>query len=231
MTGLVKICGMMRSEDAEAAADAGADLIGFVFAESRRRVEPAAARIWIDRARSVNPRIQTVGLFVHATPETIREVVAISGVDLVQLHGMPEVDEIERIGIPCLIVVRQHPEQTGADVLEYAATVARNPLVQKVMLDAYHPTMAGGTGTIADWTLAAELSRALPLMLAGGLDPENVADAIGAVRPAGVDVSSGVERMGAKDPELIRAFVANARSGFESAGYSISSGTSSQDAP
>ena len=109
--------------------------------------------------------------------------------------------------------------------------MAKSELVEMILLDAYHPRLAGGTGKLSDWTLAADLARKVPLMLAGGLKPGNVADAIGAVRPAAVDVSSGVETDGVKNPELIRAFLANARAAFAANGYSISSGTSSHDAP
>jgi phosphoribosylanthranilate isomerase len=97
-----------------------------------------------------------------------------------------------------------------------------------VLFDAYHPTLAGGTGERADWGIAEAFARDLPVMLAGGLNPDNVAEAIATVRPTGVDVSSGVERNGTKDPVLMRAFITRARAAFA---QSTSSGTSSQDAP
>jgi phosphoribosylanthranilate isomerase len=231
MSGLVKICGLTNLEHAEAAARAGADLIGLVFADSRRRVTPATARSLIERARSINPSIRAVGLFVDASQEMILDVHDESGIDLVQLHGMPPAESVERLGIPALLVVRDAPGRRGEELTRYIATVAQIAPVEMIMLDAYHPTLAGGTGTLSDWKLAAELARRVPLMLAGGLKPGNVEAAISTVRPAAVDVSSGVERMGTKDPALIRDFITNARSAFEANGYSTSSGTSSHDAP
>ena len=231
MSGLVKICGLRQPEHGEAVAAAGADMIGFVFAESRRRVSPAEARAVSERARAVNPGVRTVGLFVDASPEHIAEIQAASGVDLVQLHGMPSRDDIERIGVPAVIVVRDRSDGAAVPMLDYARERAGHELVEMIMIDAHHPTLAGGTGILADWSVAAELARQAPLMLAGGLDPKNVADAVARVRPAAVDVSSGVEREGIKDTELIKSFLANARAAFAANGYSISSGTSSQVAP
>ncbi len=231
MSGVIKICGLRQPDHGEVAATAGADLIGFVFAESRRRVTPAEARAVSERARAVNPDLRTVGLFVDASPEHIGEIQTASGVDLVQLHGMPSRDEVERIGLPAVIVVRDRSDRSAVTVLDYACEMAGHELVEMIMIDAHHPTLAGGTGILADWSVAAELARQVPLMLAGGLNPENVGDAIARVRPAAVDVSSGVERDGIKDPDLIRRFVANARAAFATGDYSMSSGTSSQEAP
>jgi len=231
MSGIIKICGVMQVAHVEAAAAAGADLIGFNFAESRRRVSPEFARDAVGRAKAINPAVRAVGLFVDASPETISQVYEESGVDLVQLHGMPSVETVERLGLPALVAVRVNPDRSSEALSEYIASMATTDLVEMILLDAYHPTLAGGTGLLADWERAADLARRARLMLAGGLNPGNVASAIKAVRPAAVDVSSGVETDGVKNPELISAFVTNARVAFAANGYSTSSGTSSHDAP
>ena len=232
MTARVKICGLSRPEHARVAAEAGADLIGLVFAESRRRVTPDAARVVIDATKAFNPRIRAVGLFVDADAATIARVYGESGIDLVQLHGMPTPDVIEAIGLPVLIAVRHRPGDDRERLFDYIDSVLGLPVVEMILLDAYHPTLAGGTGTLADWSLAADLARRAPLILAGGLNPENVGEAIESVRPAAVDVSSGVELDGAKDADLIRRFLQRAHAAFAANGaYSISSGTSSHDAP
>jgi phosphoribosylanthranilate isomerase len=231
VSGLVKICGVMRPEHAEAAASAGADLIGFNFAESRRRVTPETARVAIERARAINPAVRSVGLFVDASPEEITRVAAESGVNLVQLHGMPAAETVEKLDTPALIVVRAEPDRSSENLTEYITAMTSLELVEMILLDAYHPTLAGGTGMLADWKFAAKLARRTPMMLAGGLNPGNVADAISTVRPAAVDVSSGVETDGVKDPDLIQEFIAIARSAFAASGYSMSSGTSSHEAP
>ena len=228
MSGLVKICGIRRVDHAVATAEAGADLIGFNFAASKRYVEPDIAREAIDAVRAINPAIRTVGLFLYATRDEIRRVHEVAGFDLVQLHGDLSIDEIAGIGLPAIVPVRVQPNEDIERLHAFVSQAAASDSVEFVMIDGYHPELAGGTGLRADWGVARVLAETVSLMLAGGLNPENVADAIASVRPEVVDVSSGVERDGVKDPDLIRAFIRNARSAFA---QSISSGTSSQDAP
>ncbi|MDW7982021.1 MAG: phosphoribosylanthranilate isomerase [Thermomicrobium sp.] len=215
MPGLVKLCGMRTPEDALAAAEAGADLIGLVFAPSRRQVtlEQAAAIVESVRRRANAPRV--VGLFVDAPPEEVIATAATLALDAVQLHGNESPDMVARIGWPVIKAVRlaggETAETARARVAPYFAGKAQ-PLA--VLLDAYHPQLPGGTGRTVDWTVAAQLAQEFPVILAGGLRPETVAEAIACVRPRGVDVSSGVERGGQKDPVAMRAFVAAARAAF-----------------
>ena len=227
MSQLVKICGIRSPELAASTAQAGADLIGFVFAESKRRVEPAMARASIEAARQANPAIRTCALFVDASADEIERIHAQVGFDLAQLHGPAALEVAAQLSMPAIISVRVAPDDDRTERAEFAERVAASG-AEFVMVDGYHPGMAGGTGVRADWDFAAMLANRVPLMLAGGLDAENVAEAIAIVRPAVVDVSSGVERAGVKDETLIRSFIDAARAGYA---QSISSGTSSQDAP
>ncbi|MFM9105144.1 MAG: phosphoribosylanthranilate isomerase [Chloroflexota bacterium] len=213
--GLVKICGLRETRHAVVAAEAGADLIGFVFAPARRRITPEDARDAIAAARAVAGRIVAVGVFVNAGADEIAEVAAVAGIDLAQLHGE------EDPGLPAMLPVpatKAFAPPPGLSLREALAEIDRHlqavtpPLA--ALVDGYHPGASGGTGARADWELAAGLAACRPLVLAGGLGPDNVADAIAAVRPLGVDVSSGVESDGIKDEALIRAFVRSAREAF-----------------
>jgi phosphoribosylanthranilate isomerase len=228
MSGLIKICGISQEAHAEAVAESGADFIGVVFAESRRRVEPWTARICIERAKAINPDIRAVGLFVKATVADIHAVRDEAGFDLVQLHGSPAREWLEELAIPAWFAARAEPGLATSDIEKRFVEVSESGYVEALFFDAYHPTLAGGTGLLADWNVAAELAARHPLVLAGGLTPANVGDAIAHVRPRIVDVSSGVERDGVKDPERIAAFVRTALAAFD---HSMSSGTSSQVVP
>jgi phosphoribosylanthranilate isomerase len=215
MSGLVKICGISREDHAEAVAESGADFIGFMFVtESRRRVEPWTARMLTERAKAINPEIRAVGVFLDASIERIRAVHDDAGFDLVQFHGNASAEWLEELSMPVWLTARVAPETSIATIESSFLEASRSGHVEALMLDAYHPTQAGGTGTLADWGAATEIAKRHPLILAGGLSPENVADAIAQVRPRGVDVSSGVECDGMKDSELIAAFVKSARVAF-----------------
>ncbi len=228
MTGVIKICGIRRVDHALVTAEAGADLIGFNFyAGSKRRVEPEIAREAITAIRYANPDVRTVGLFVGASRDEILRVHDIAGFDLLQLHKPESLAGLAAIGLPSLLPVRVAPDE-DPEALHRHAIDAANGVAEYVLMDGYHPELAGGTGVRADWDVARSLAEQVPLLLAGGLNPGNIAEAIAAVRPAGVDVAGGVERDGEKSPDLIRAFIANARAAFA---QSSSSGTSSQDAP
>lgn len=212
--GLVKICGLREVAHAVAAADAGADLLGFVFAEARRKVTPETAAACIAAAKASRPGVRAVGLFVDAPADEVVATRAAAGLDMVQLHGTVDAALLDRVGGPALVVFRTAPGTTGDEIVARidALTGCRN--FAGALIDAWHPTAAGGTGHRADWTLAADVAGRRRLILAGGLSPENVGEAIAAVGPAGVDVSSGIERDGTKAPDLIGAFVANARAAF-----------------
>mgnify|MGYP006276573531 CR=1 FL=1 len=201
---LIKICGMTRAEDAVAAVAAGATAVGFVFWPGSPRVVTPVAAAAI--ARIVPAQVQKVGVFVDATPEEIREVVRTVGLDVVQLHGAESAASAEALNVP---VWKAFGVDERVDVLGW-------PGHMLVLLDAIDPRAKGGTGRTIDWGAAAELAGQRPVVLAGGLTPDNVGEAIGRVRPYGVDVSSGVEQApGIKDHEKVQRFVAAARAGFE----------------
>jgi phosphoribosylanthranilate isomerase len=208
---LVKICGLRTVEHALAAADAGAAMLGLVFAPSRRRVTLEQAATIAQAVRSKpGPRPELVGLFVNAPAEEMNAVSAAVGLDRVQLSGDEPVSLLDELRLPALKAVRMDGSANELAWIERAGANARrdNFLPGVVLLvDAHVPGAYGGTGVQADWGRAAALARRAPLLLAGGLSPLNVAAAIAAVAPLGVDVSSGVERDGAKDTAKIEAFI------------------------
>jgi phosphoribosylanthranilate isomerase len=230
MNRIIKICGLREPEDALAAAEAGATHLGFNFAASRRRVDAAQARRCIEFAKASFPEVEAVGLFVDAEVDEISTVSAEAGVDVVQLHNQPSTELIARLLLPVLPVMRTAPGEQVDSVINYFDSV-RSARVRAILLDAYHPTLAGGTGLLADWELATDASLSVPVVLAGGLNPGNVGDAIRNVRPFGVDVASGVERDGHKDVALIRAFVEEALAAFAEIDHSTKTGASSHVAP
>ncbi|MCS7003463.1 MAG: phosphoribosylanthranilate isomerase [Dehalococcoidia bacterium] len=197
----VKICGLSTEEAIEAAADA--DYVGFVFAPSSRRVTPARAAA-LARRLPVSGGPRRVGLFVNEDPTTIRAIVETVGLDLVQLCGDETPSDARALGAPVLRATRPVGEVVWDDLAEGTA-------IGRLVVDAHRPGAYGGTGALADWTLASAIAARWPVMLAGGLTPDNVAAAIHIVRPWAVDTSSGVETEGHKDPTKIRAFVAAAR--------------------
>ncbi|HEU5012621.1 MAG TPA: phosphoribosylanthranilate isomerase [Roseiflexaceae bacterium] len=209
----VKICGLRTVEHALAAAGAGAAILGFMFAPSRRQLTPecAAAIIREVRAAQHMQAIQCVGLFVNEQPARMLSIVEQCGLDAVQLSGDEPISILAALphDLPILKAVRLQGAPEEQDWLE-----SDYPHV-RLLVDAHVPGSYGGTGTVADWDRAAALARQRPLMLAGGLTPENVAAAIRQVRPWAVDVSSGVETDGIKDCTKISAFIAAARSGAE----------------
>ncbi len=201
----VKICGITRPEDALAAAGAGADAIGLVFYEnSPRFVEMARAR---EICAVLPPFVSVVALFVNAPREAVRAVVDALPVDLLQFHGGESAASCEGFGRPYIKAVGM---REGVDPLPL---MRAHPAASAFLLDAYQPDSHGGGGVAFDWGMVPEL-RDRPLILAGGLKPENVADAIRQVRPFAVDVSSGVElEKGIKSPERINAFMRGVKSG------------------
>lgn len=199
----VKICGITRMEDLQAACAAGADALGFVFyAKSPRHVEIAQAAALV---QALPPFVQSVGLFVDAAPAYLREVLAAVPLDLLQFHGNETPEACAAWGRPWMKAIRVAPD---TDLLKCAVDFSAS---RGLLLDAYVPGVPGGTGERFDWSLIPE-SLPLPVVLSGGLGPDNVAEAVRRVRPWAVDVSSGVEASkGIKDADKIAQFISQAK--------------------
>lgn len=201
----VKICGITRVEDALVAAQAGADAIGLVFyPKSPRAVSLAQAKAI---AEALPPFITTVGLFVNATPADVDEVLGAVPLDMLQFHGDETPAECARFGRPWFKALRVQP---GCDI---AAKAASFHGARGVLLDSFVAGVPGGTGQAFDWSLIPDRLD-VPLILAGGLTPDNVGEAIAQVAPYAVDVSGGVEMAkGIKDAEKVMRFVQRVRHG------------------
>lgn len=212
---VIKVCGVREPELGAAAAEAGADIIGFIFAPSRRLVTLETAAACVAAARQVKPDILACGVFVNAPGEEIAETSRVAGLDLVQMHGDEGASFVASLPLPAMRVLRPAPGVGSAEILSTidAYLQASVPPVA-IMLDTYSAAAAGGTGEKLDWNLAAAVNAGAPVILAGGLDPNNVAEAISLVQPLGVDASSGMEVNGRKSAELIHAFVGAARAAF-----------------
>ena len=198
----VKICGLTRLEDVLVAVEAGADAIGLVF------YPPSPRYVDLDKAaelaRAVPPFVTIVGLFVNADPALVRETLAVVPIHLLQFHGDEDEAYCRQFDRPYMKAARIRP---GMDLVQYAAAF---PSAQAILLDAFVDGFGGG-GKVFDWSLIPP-ALGKPLVLSGGLDAANVGEAIVRVRPAALDVSSGVEAAkGIKDAEKIRAFVAAVR--------------------
>ena len=195
----IKICGIKTIDDALAAIDLSADLIGFNFyPKSPRYVEVGVCRGIMSKVRTIG-RVTCVGVFVNATVDEIHATMDTCGLRLAQLHGDETVEFMESLQEKSFKAFRGIPESVDG--------FARDD-VPAFLVDASVKGLYGGSGVTADWDGAAELARKYPLLLAGGLTPENVAEAIGRVKPWGVDVASGVEAApGKKDPGKMKAFV------------------------
>jgi len=199
----VKICGITNLEDAMMAVEAGADALGFVFFDkSPRNVSQEQAAGIIQR---LPPFVQTVGLFVNEDPATINATADFCGLDLLQLHG-EETPEFCHAVNRRVIKAFRIKDITSLDKIE-------NYQVAAFLLDTWSPSIQGGTGKTFDWEIAAAAAVSKHIILAGGLTPENVAEAARKVKPYAVDVSSGVEsRPGKKDAELVHRFFRSLRS-------------------
>jgi len=202
----IKICGITNETDALHAVACGADALGFVFyGGSPRCVEAETVRAIVAKLPAT---VTAVGLFVNEEAEVVNTVAAASGISLVQLHGDESPEYCRRIERPVMKALRVRDEQSLAGWQDYP--------VEALLLDAWHPDKFGGTGEAGDWQLAAQMARQTTIILAGGLTPDNVAEAVKMVKPQGVDVSSGVEcSPGRKDPEKVKAFITNARESFK----------------
>ncbi|MDN4606679.1 phosphoribosylanthranilate isomerase [Sporosarcina highlanderae] len=192
----VKICGLMETQHVQAAVEAGVDAVGFLFAPSRRRVAIAQAK---ELARFVPEHVIKIGVFVNATQEEMERAFREVPLDFIQYHGDETVELIETVGLPSIKVLSVR----GVDDVRNVRTVQSD----YILFDTPGTEFRGGSGEVFDWSL---LNGDLPrdrIILAGGLNAQNVKDAIRQVRPFMVDVSSGVEIDGRKDEALIREFI------------------------
>lgn len=197
--------------------EAGASALGFMLADSRRKIEPHSIVNILSALPSARP--SAVGVVVNESPGAIDEIVRLSGIDIVQLSGDESPEMLGEIKYPVWKALR-FPAGT---TLEAASRIVESWLspqrpVAAILIDAAVPGRYGGSGHKANWELATHLARKYPVILAGGLSPENVAEAIGTVRPLGVDVSSGVEVDGSKDAVRIQDFVDASREAFAQTG-------------
>jgi len=204
----VKVCGLTRHQDAAVAAEAGARYLGVILAPGRT-VTPEAAAVILDGLPA-----QRAGVFVNATADELRRAAAAARLDVLQLHGDEPPELAAALRAEGFTVWKAVRPRSGDEFAEAAALYAGS--VDALLVDGFSPDARGGTGTAFDWTAVAERIAALPdglaIIAAGGLRPDNVAEAAAILRPDAVDVSSGVESSpGVKDPDAVRAFVAAVR--------------------
>lgn len=192
----VKICGLTDLKTALFVAGAGADAIGFVFAPGRRQISPDLARVI---SRALPSFVMKIGVFVNAPLSEVQNIARYCQLDAVQLHGTESPGYCRSVGWKTIKAFSVGGGLSLKTINDFS--------VDAVLLDTYVSGRAGGTGETFDWEIAKELNCARPLILAGGLTPANVAGAVRAVQPYGVDVSSGVETDGKKDRKKIRQFI------------------------
>jgi len=190
----IKICGLTNREDALLAVEAGADALGLVFAGSRRRVTPETAELIVT---GLPPLVSVIGVFLDHRVEEIRSIVRRVGLDRVQLHGDESPRDCERLAPK---VIKRF------NILENDTSETLREQMERYRVSAYMLDPGAGSGRTFDWSLARDLPG--PLIVSGGLTPENVGEAIRTLRPYAVDVSSGVEHeLGRKDAEKVKAFI------------------------
>lgn len=200
----IKVCGICGVEDARSAVAAGADGLGFIFVDrSPRRVEPDLVR---EITGELPPLIDTVGVFRDEPIEVVEEIASYCRLSLVQLHGSESPEYCSKIPCRVMKAFAVHGETESEELAAYMGVVSG------FLLDTYHKDLAGGTGMVFDWKLVEQIRPPGPVILAGGLNPENVGEAIRLVKPFAVDVNSGVEyQPGRKDTDKLRIFVDEVR--------------------
>jgi len=207
----IKICGVTNCQDAVHCQMCGADAVGLNFyARSLRSIDQDTA---IAIADSLDPSVAKVGVFVDETAATINQISRQCQLDYVQLHGNESTELLREIELPVIRAIRWRDlVATQTDCIQWQQAGAA-----AILLDAQHGRQFGGTGTTIDWNGASKLESELPLILAGGLDPDNVADAISIVRPSAADSASGTESLpGKKEPDTVRRFIRSALTAFKS---------------
>jgi phosphoribosylanthranilate isomerase len=211
---LIKICGLGDVSTTLVAIESGATTIGFMLAESRRQVSPQDVATILEQLPPDRP--PATGVTVNLSPSAIQHIVMTAGIDIVQLSGDESIDILDDLDMSIWKAFRFAPGTTiDMARAEVEPWVSGAKPVDVVLIDAAVPGRYGGTGHRADWTLVSTLAELYPVVLAGGLSSENVAEGIGQVRPMGVDVSSGVEVNGKKSPTRIREFIATSKLAFE----------------
>ena len=200
----VKICGITNYEDASIAVELGAVALGFIFANSPRQITPQKAR---DIIHALPPFVKTVGIFVNEESAEIKEILHYCGLNLVQLHGDESPDLCHELMPATIKALRIKDTSSIQSSLAYQGNV------RALLLDTYSKDKAGGTGTTFDWQLAVKIKeRGIPIILAGGLGPSNIDDAVRTVRPYAVDVNSGVEECpGKKSHKLMKDLMRKVR--------------------
>jgi len=213
----VKVCGIRAKTHALAAVEAGADFIGLVFALSRRQVIPARACEIVSAVKKASNTVEIVGVFVNMPVSKVNEIADSCALDWVQLSGNESWEYCHEITKPVIKAIRigqQRPEEICAELTAGAKTLSTQKFI--TLLDSQVEDKYGGTGLTFNWELAKPVAKRFPVIIAGGLNPENVAQAIEIVSPWGVDVSSGVEVEGNKDVAKIRAFIEAVRKADDS---------------
>lgn len=204
----IKICGMTNTKDATAAAELGADAVGFIFAPSPRQVSPEKAREII---MALPPFVQVVGVFVDEDPEKVASTAAFCRLDLLQFHGKESPAYCRGFEQRVIKGVRVQSRGSLEECSEYKG------VVDALLLDTYVPGKHGGTGLTFDWNLALKAKKYGRIILAGGLNPDNVAEAISVARPYAVDAGSGLEQEpGVKDHEKMARLIQAVRHAVKS---------------
>jgi len=204
----VKVCGIRAKTHALAAVEAGADFIGLVFALSRRQVIPARACKIVSAVKKANNTVEIVGVFVNMPVSKVNEIADSCALDWVQLSGNESWEYCHEITRPVIKAVRvgqQRPVEICAELDKGAKLLSARKFI--TLLDSQVEDKYGGTGLTFDWKIAQQVTRRFPVIIAGGLNSDNVAQLIEMVAPWGVDVSSGVEVEGVKDTAKIKAFI------------------------
>jgi phosphoribosylanthranilate isomerase len=210
-TPLVKICGIRDPHHALVALDAGADFIGLMFATSPRRVTLEEAKHIAEVVRLADPdkKMRLVGVFANESAQAVNHIAETVGLDMIQLSGDEPAQVVFRIPYPTIGSVRIRHGDWKAAGLRLRDWIMVTP--SAVIVDSHVPGKYGGSGTVGDWEIAGQIAQRYRTFLAGGLTPANVAKAIETVKPYAVDVSTGVETLGKKDEDKIRAFIRNAK--------------------
>ncbi len=209
----IKICGISETEHALTALEAGADFVGMVFADSRRKITENKGRDIVRSLKRISPRPEVVGVFAGSSVEEVNRIAEFCGLDRVQLSGGESLHYCRGIERPAILSLHVSPETTERALLEAVEEIyaSREHKRLLILLDTKVGARTGGTGTVFNWRTASEVARRFEVMIAGGLAPTNVDNLIRDIHPWAVDVSSGVETEGNKDPVKIREFIESVR--------------------